>query len=41
MLKPAKKPKSVVIKQISNASVKKIARIQATDEMLKAAEEEE
>lgn len=33
-LKPTKRPKSVATQQISNATIRKIARLQATDEML-------
>jgi hypothetical protein len=39
-LKPAKKPKTVVTERISNATVRRIAHLQATDEMLKVPEEE-
>jgi len=39
-LKQAKKPKTVVIKKISNATVRRIARLQAIDNMLEPEEEE-
>jgi hypothetical protein len=40
MLKPVKGPKTVVTQRISSATVRRIARLQATDEMLEPIEEE-
>jgi hypothetical protein len=40
-LKTAKKPKVTIVKKLSSAAIKRIGRLQATDEMLKTEEEEQ
>jgi hypothetical protein len=40
-LKTAKQPKVTIVKKLSSSAIKRIGRLQATDEMLKALEEEE